>query len=283
MGGRASSIWRVLRGEIAELLLPQRCIDCGTFGAALHAACIEELPRADGARCARCWTPLRGTSPLTDGVRESDHGEPLCARCALAGWDAIEGRRAAFRYEGVARTAILEAKFRGLRSVLTPLAEAAASAIGASWEIEAVVPVPLHPSRRRRRGYDQGAVIARAVGGRLGLPVREDLIRRERRTRAQSSLGREERARNVEGAFGPRRPSGEAPARVLLVDDVLTTGATLEAAAVALRLAGVEHVFALALAIEDEAAPAAHGLRAPRHTVATNIRDSRSDTPVGTS
>lgn len=236
-------MWAALRGELAELLLPQRCVVCSRFGAALHAACSEELPRADGERCERCWAPLR------DGASGETASE--CARCVLEP-PLIESRRAAFRFEGTARLAVLEAKFRGVSALLRPLGRAAARAVDPAWEIEAVTWVPLHPSRRRRRGFDQGEVIARAIAATLGVPVRTDLIRRVRATSAQAALGRVERARNVEGAFAPRSGErGRAPARILLLDDVATTGATLEAAALALRAGGVAHVFALTLAIED--------------------------------
>ncbi len=247
--GARRSMWGALRSELAELLLPQRCVACGGFGAALHQECLAELPRAEGPRCSRCWTPLH------EGV-SADGG--VCERCIPheSAGRVIEARRAAFAFEGAARLAVLEAKFRGVTALLGPLAEAAARAVDESWEIEAVVAVPLHPSRRRARGFDQGALIAVTVASRLGVPVRGDLIRRVRKTRAQASLGRADRARNVDGAFAPvvprsEVPRNEVPRRVLLVDDVMTTGATLEAAAGALRAAGVTNVFGLALAIED--------------------------------
>jgi predicted amidophosphoribosyltransferase len=240
--GRQSSMWSALRSELAEVLLPQRCVVCSGFGAALHQVCITALPRADGARCARCWAPLREHALVRDEV---------CERCLLEP-PLIAARRAAFRFEGAARLAVLEAKFRGASALLPPLAFAAADVVHAAWEVGAVTWVPLHASRRRGRGFDQGETIAHSVAQALGLPVRSDLIRRARATSPQATLGRIERARNVEGAFAPRLNPGEkAPERVLLVDDVATTGATLAAAASALRAAGVTRIFALTLAIED--------------------------------
>ena len=237
--GPQPSIWAALRGELAELLLPQRCVVCSGFGAALHALCMEALPHADGARCDRCWAPLRSRV------------EAICERCLLEP-PLIEARRAAFRFEGAARLAVLEAKFRGASALLDPLSVAAAGDVDAAWPIDAVTWVPLHASRRRGRGFDQGERIAVAVARTLGAPVRGELIRRLRATSPQAALGRIERARNVDGAFAPQfAPDNSAPGCVLLVDDVATTGATLAAAASALRAAGVARVFALTLAIED--------------------------------
>lgn len=235
------AVWSALRRELAEFLLPQRCVACGAFGAALHPDCVERLELADGSRCPRCW----GLHPAEPSPM------PMCPRCTRRPVLGLEARRAAFRFDGVARRAILEAKFRGVTALFPPLAQASARAVPAAWEVDSVVPVPLHAARRRERGFDQGALIAAHVAETLGVPVRRDLIERVRRTRPQASLGRADRTLNVAGAFGPRRGHGAPPARALLVDDVVTTGETLEAAAGALRAAGVERVFALALAVED--------------------------------
>ena len=159
---------RELLRELAETLLPQRCIVCRRFGAALHRDCLVALPAAGAARCDRCWAP---------GSRSP------CAAC---------------------------------------------SAAPPAWAVDAVVPVPLHRGRQRRRGFNQAELLARAVAVRLGLPLRTDPLRRSRATPAQARLGAEERARNVAGAFAA---SGDSPPALLLVDDVTTTGATLAAAA----------------------------------------------------
>ncbi len=228
---------RVLRRELAEALLPQRCIVCGRFGAAVHEHCLEELPHAGGARCRICWRPLRG-------------GGTWCDRCATGGEQApdFDELRAAYRFEGAARRALLEAKFRGVTALLEPLALATAGVVPVEWAPEAVVPVPLAPRRRRRRGFNQAELIARTVAERLGLPLRTDLVRRARETAAQATLSAEARERNLEGAFAVE---GGPPARLLLVDDVTTTGATLSTIAGVLKAAGAERVYALAVARED--------------------------------
>ena len=229
---------RVLVSGAGDALLPQRCIVCGRFGAALHTHCLDALPRAEPPRCPRCWAPRRG-------------GSGTCERCAAAP-PAFEALRTPYRFAGLARRALLEAKFRGgggVTALLEPLGQAAAETVAPAWRLEAVTALPLHAARRRLRGFDQAELLARAVAAALDVPLRTDLLRRVRTTEAQATLDAAQRARNVAGAFAAA--PGDPPASLLLVDDVTTTGATLEAAARALRGAGVERVYALAIARED--------------------------------
>ena len=169
--------------------------------------------------------------------------------------------RAPFLFDGAARRALLEAKFAGVSALRAPLAREAAALVPAAWAPEAVAAIPLHPARQRRRGYNQAALAAAEVARVLDVPATPTLLRRVRATAAQARLHREERIENVRGAFtldgtvegaAARGAAGGAvPRAVLLVDDVSTTGATLGAAAAALRAAGARRVWALALARED--------------------------------
>ena len=226
---------RELAGDLVELLLPQRCVVCGRFGAALHPTCMDALPGAPAPRCDVCWAPL--ASAAFD----------RCERCAEAP-GAVVALRAPYRFTGPVRRAVLEAKFRGVTQLLEPLAGAAAGVAPRDWELDAVIAVPLHPRRARRRGYDQAELIARTVARRLELPLATAVLRRRRATPPQAGLGGGERATNLRDAFVA---AGTPPRAVLLVDDVTTTGSTFEAAAQALRAAGTERVYALALARED--------------------------------
>ncbi len=228
----ARSTLRLVAGELAEALLPQRCLVCGRFGAALHDRCVDRLPTAAPPRCEVCWAP--GASPR-------------CEQCALSP-PAFAGLRTPFRFTGPARRALLEAKFRGVTRLLEPLAVAAADVVPAAWRVEAVAPVPLHAGRERRRGYNQAQIAAAAVADRLGVRMEPSALRRARATPPQVGLNAAERAVNLRGAFVAAGPS---PARLLLVDDVTTTGATFHEAAAELRRAGADAVYALALARED--------------------------------
>ena len=234
-----TSLARALLEELWQAVLPQRCIVCGEWGAALHDACLDALPGATGPRCNRCWRPLTARNEVG-----------MCERCASGDAPAFDALRTPFRFEGLARRALLEAKFRGVTAHLAPLGRAAGDIVPGEWGIDAIVPVPLAPRRERRRGFNQAREIARVVAAALGVPVADGLVRRTRETSPQASLSAAARLVNLRDAFRVRE--GEAvPAHVLVVDDVTTTGATLAAVASALRAGGAERVFALAIARED--------------------------------
>ncbi len=224
-----------LRAQISDFLLPQQCLVCGRFGASLHGDCIDALPAADGTRCVQCWRPTRTT---------------WCERCAAGGADApsFDGLRTPFRFEGHARRAILEAKFRGITAHLPVLARAAVEVLPPEWRFDAVLGVPLSPSRQRRRGFNQSSILAREVARATGAAERPRLLVRTRATAAQATLGAERRATNLLGAFAAR---AVPPPAVLVVDDVTTTGSTLDVVAGVLKAAGAERVYALAVARED--------------------------------
>ncbi len=152
----------------------------------------------------------------------------------------------AWVYDGAVRRAVHSMKYRRRRRVADALGDALAASIAAP-PADALIPVPLHAERMAERGFNQAEELARRLGGHWGLPVCAAGLARARDTGHQARLSRRERRDNVAGAFvwsGQGRP----PARALLVDDVLTTGATLAACAEALRAAGAAEVGAVALA-----------------------------------
>ena len=195
--------------------------------------------------------PLR--CPACEAVLDPGGG-PFCGACAplldrlAAGEEGAIGPRggAAYVYGGPMAEAIRGFKYGGRSELAAPLgrllAEAAAPLAG---RVDRVIPVPLHPKRLRARGFNQAALLGARVASALGLPLDTRSLRRLRDTATQASLPREARRANVRGAFGVA--PGEL-GRVLLVDDVRTTGATLREAKRALRGAGAKRIRTLVLA-----------------------------------
>ena len=177
--------------------------------------------------------------------------EELCSRVFCAACESLlepaASLSAVFEYGGPIADAIHRFKYRS-RSELGAALGSLMTQAALRWagEVDAVVPVPLHWRRRRWRGYDQAALLARPTAKALGVPALLRGLRRVRHTPSQVNLPHDERQANVAGAFAPGRLRGVG--RVLLVDDVRTTGATLEAASKALRAGGAREVRTLVLA-----------------------------------
>jgi ComF family protein len=163
----------------------------------------------------------------------------------------IDGIRSLFRFDEVIRTAIHELKYRNLKAISPCLAELLADYLRSNpLPGEALVGVPLHPRRLRERGYNQSSLLARELSRRIDLPVIEDCLIRVKQAQPQvRAVDVEERRRNVAGAFVCRdeKVSGK---RIILIDDVCTSGATLESCAVALKNKGATFVWGLTLARE---------------------------------
>lgn len=197
------------------------------------AACATILSHPlDGAVCAQCWETLRHRTPI--------HERP-------AGKHAVEWSCAVDHYEGRLRDIIHALKYEGRRSIAKPLGrlmrERGAELLSG---VDAVIPVPLHPRRQHERGFNQADDLAR----QLGLPV-APLLRRVKFTTSQIELPADARHQNVRDAFSLGRlptPGSRLPAVIVLVDDVSTTGATLEACARVLKQVGVKEVRALTAA-----------------------------------
>lgn len=188
---------------------------------------------------------------------------PLCPRCGLpqsggtlcpacVNWQAsIDGIRSPFKFDGVVRQAVHEFKYRNLRALASPLAQFLAGYVRANpLPVDVLVPVPLHPKRLRERGYNQSELLARALGKLVGLPMVGDSLLRRRFVSPQARTASvAERRSNVAGAFSVRG-EGFQGKRVLLIDDVATSGATLDACAAALKTGGAASVWGLTLARE---------------------------------
>lgn len=217
-----------LRNDAARLLWPSRCLVCedpGLEGLDLCAGCEAGLPVHLSA-CRACAAPLP-----TPGT---------CGPCLDARSPLTEAH-AAFLYATPLDRLLPRFKFAGDLAAGRLVSQLMATQLARAPRPQALVPLPLHRSRLRRRGFDQALELARPLGSTLGLPVLDGALVRLRATQEQSTLSAVARRRNVRGAFAVR-PRLPLPAHVALVDDVMTTGATLRAAAVALRQAGVQRV-----------------------------------------
>jgi ComF family protein len=174
----------------------------------------------------------------------------VCAECQDVA-SSIDGIRAYAFHREQLREAIHQFKYEGLTALAPPLGalmtEGWESLAPEGVQIEVIVPVPLHPTRLRKRGYNQAALLAQELGRALERPVIEDVLARTKATVPQVGLSSRDRQANVEGAFtcADNRLAGNL---VLLIDDVYTTGSTLEAAALALREGGAASVWAYTLA-----------------------------------
>lgn len=214
------SILSELPGDLLALLYPRHCAVCGT-----------PLTRGERTLCTLC----RATAPMTGYWREADN--PVFRRCwglvpvvhasgflffsPGSGWRELIH---SFKYRGAWRTAREMGDWYGRF-----LAES-----GLYDDVELVVPMPLHPFKRCRRGYNQSEYLAEGIARQLGVPIDRWSVCRTRNTATQALKPRHERAANVEGAFAVRRPGRLAGRHVLLVDDVMTTGSTLIACATAM-------------------------------------------------
>jgi ComF family protein len=159
----------------------------------------------------------------------------------------IDGVRALAFFENQLREAIHALKYEHRPEIAPALGALLGDFLGTlTWQVDAVIAVPLHPERERTRGYNQAFLLARALGARRNLPVWDDALTRVRSTRPQVELNAIERRANVQDAFSAR--DRVAGARLVLIDDVCTTGATMEACSVALKQRGAKAVWGLALA-----------------------------------
>lgn len=223
-----------LSGRVLDLLFPWRCAGCGRVGTLLCPACLAQVQPVPQPVCIRCGRPV-ATSGRCDG-------------CA-AGQFHVSAIRAAAVYAEPLSQAIHQFKYEGRPELHEPLGELLAGYWrGRSVTVDVVAAVPLHAQRLAERGYNQSDLLAAVLCREVGLPLlRPGVLCRERATQQQALLGPAERRENVQGAFRWNGPA-LAGCKVLLIDDVATTGSTLEACAEALLAAGAGKVWALTVA-----------------------------------
>lgn len=221
---------RALARDLADFVWPQRCPGCGALADPaffLCERCLDRIPPLETALCVRC-------------LAAGGEGSP-CAK--HPGFTA----HARWIYDERAGLIVQALKYEERPGLAKALGRRMASALPPGYRPDLVIEVPLHSVRLRERGYNQAALLADAVAAAIGAPRPARALRRVRRTKAQALLGPAERRRNLDGAFQLTDPGAWRGRSVLLVDDVLTTGATLEACLAPLRAARAEAT-ALALA-----------------------------------
>lgn len=226
---------------LLDVIYPPRCLTCTEpteQGASLCSDCWADTTFIIGTICDVCGTPLPG---------ESDDGKIKCDSC-ISHPPVWNTGRAAVVYEGGGRRAVLSLKHGDRLDMARPLAEWMARSAGGLLErADAIVPVPLHWRRLFKRRFNQSAELARHLSAISDTPFAPDLLIRDKATPSQDGLAREERYENQRGVFSIHKRC-TVPKNILLVDDVMTTGATLSACTGTLRAAGAERIDALVLA-----------------------------------
>ena len=232
--------------QLLRFVLPVECLSCG------HSLSTDPVPFF----CAACWRSIR---PLQ---------QPVCVRCdqpfispAATTYTPnhqcqqcqeqpphFQRAWTLFPYLPPLRDAICAFKYRGKLTLARPLAQLMINALPHGLDADVIIPVPLHPARLRTREFNQSLLLADQLSRHLSLPVSATNLARTAVTDPQTALSRQARLRNLRNTFTIRRPQDLAEQRILLVDDVFTTGTTLNECAKTLRRAGSGPVFALTLA-----------------------------------
>jgi ComF family protein len=238
---------RRLLAEAFAIVFPENCRVCSSPLKNLSRipvcpSCLSQpQPYVAEHFCSNCRTPFLNDAPLDENG--------LCGLCRR-GLTEFDAAFSYGEYEGTLRKLIHLFKYAGVSPLAPELGKLLSRALPRDLSVDVIVPMPLHWRRRWQRGFNQSDLLAKAIAGRIGLPVAR-AVRRKRATPAQAGLTRAERRGNVAGAFAVRKRAAVEGKHVLLIDDVLTTGATASACAAALKRAGARRVSVLTLARVD--------------------------------
>ena len=226
---------------ILDLLYPRRCPICHEAappGEKICPECRKRLPVIEAKRCLKCGKPVEDT-------------EIYCEDCKKRPGHEYTAGIGIFLYDEVMKETISYFKFKGRREygeILGDLAYEGGQGLIEKWNPALIVPVPLHPEKRRERGYNQAEEIAKEISIRSGIPMKTEFLVRTVSTKAMKNLSAEDRKKNLEQAFSAG--SEFRPVKsLLLIDDIYTTGATCDAAAKVLKAAGAGEIYFLSLCI----------------------------------
>ncbi len=218
---------------ILDLLYPKKCLNCGRAGDYLCRRCLKEIPWHETTICLVCGKRAIG-----------GYSHPIC----LKKW-GLDRAILLAHYQGPVRKLIQGLKYRRLTSESKLLVDLIVSRLDKK-ELKGfvVTAVPLHFLRQIDRGFNQSELLARGLAGRLNLRYRDDLLYRQRKTKSQVTLSKLERSENVRHAFAADNREAIKGAKILIVDDVITSGVTVRECAKVLKRSGATEVWALALA-----------------------------------
>ncbi len=237
-------LWRILNINLLDLIYPRRCPICREIvtprGTLIHNECENKLIGAKEPRCKKCG------KPLFDDITE------YCYNCRKGRFHFVEGR-SLWIYDDIMRKSISDFKFNNCREnadyyikCLTECCEE----LFYRWAPDALVPVPIHRSKKRYRGYNQAEILAKGVGKAYNIPVYSDLLLRDKATLPQKNLNSTERLRNLEHAFTyniKKYKCNNGLKNIVLVDDIYTTGCTVEACTRVCMKNGIKNIYFICL------------------------------------
>lgn len=222
--------------RILNLVYPARCPFCQKIADGICPECKPVMRIIRDPYCFSC------------GKQLSLETEEYCSDCCT-GRHRYRRGRALLQYEGREKEAIHKIKYENKREYLRSLAETMAEVLGNEiqlWDIDVCVPIPMYPAKKRRRGFNQSELLAKELGKQLGIAVDTSILKKTVDTGEQKKLSVKERRENLKDAFEAENCEG---LRILLVDDVYTTGSTMDAAAEILEEAGAEVVYFVCICI----------------------------------
>lgn len=231
-----------LKNLIIDLLFPRCCPVCGDIvlpkGGLICPGCLKKLSFVSQPACKKC------------GKEISSAQQEYCYDCSRRKRSFDYGL-ALLNYDDTSRRSMVKIKYKNKREYLDFYAEAIWKRYSRQLmriKPDVLIPVPVHPSRKRRRGFNQAEVLAELLGRKMGVPVVNDALIRARKTAPQKQLGPAERLKNLSEAFAPGK-NLTGVKRALLVDDIYTTGSTIEACTRILKRSGVSQVFFVTICI----------------------------------